>query len=125
VEVHIHQSSKIKRYNTVEINSIPLMLRCLLLLLVVGVSGLKPRAAAVPGPRGAVKSPLHVGVAAACVGVAACGVCVAACGVDVALAGVGVVLVGVGVAGEGLQDGPAVATSGKYGTGSDGEFVFS
>jgi hypothetical protein len=92
---------------------IPLMLRCLLLLLVVGVSGLTPRpAAAVPGPRGAVKSPLHVGVAAAGVGVAA------AC--------VGVALVGVGVAGEGLQEGPAEATSGKYGTGSgDGEFVFS
>jgi hypothetical protein len=82
------------------------MLRCLLLLLVVGVSGLNPR------PAAAVKSPLHVGVALAGVGVAA--------------VGVGVALAGVGVAGEGLQDGgPAEATSGKYGTGSDGEFLFS
>ncbi len=77
------------------------MLRCLLLLLVVGVSGLTPR------PAAAVKSPLHAGV-----GVAACE---------------GVAIVGVGVAGEGLRDdGPAEATSGKYGTGSsDGEIVFS
>ncbi len=92
------------------------MLRCLLLLLVVGVSGLTPR------PAAAVKSPLHAGV-----GVAAAGVGVAVAGVGVALAGVGVALAGVGVAGEGLQDGgPAEATSGKYGTGSgDGEFVFS
>ncbi len=80
------------------------MLRCLLLLLVVGVSGLTPR------PAAAVKSPLHVGVGIG-VGVAACE---------------GVAVAGVGVAGERLQDGPAVATSGKYGTGSsDGEFVFS
>jgi hypothetical protein len=101
------------------------MLRCLLLLVVVGVSGLKPRAAAVTGSRGAVKSPLHVGVAACGVGVAACGVGVAACDVGEAAAGVSVALAGVGVAGEGLQDGPAVATSGKYGTGSDGEFLSS
>jgi hypothetical protein len=105
------------------------MLRCLLLLLVVGVSGLPTRAAAVPGPRA--KSPLHVGVAAcgvgvAVAGVAACGVGEAAAGVGVAAAGVGVALAGVGVAEEGLQGGgPAEATSGKYGTGSDGEFVFS
>jgi hypothetical protein len=80
------------------------MLRCLLLLLVVGVSGLTPR------PAAAVKSPLHVGVAAS--------------GVGVAVAGLGVSLAGVSVAGEGLQDGgPAKATSGKYGIGSgDGEF---
>jgi hypothetical protein len=83
------------------------MLRCLLLLLVVGVSGLTPR------PAAAVKSPLPVGVAAA--------------GAGVALADVGVAAAGVGVATEGLQDdGPAEATFGKYGTGSgDGEIVFS
>jgi hypothetical protein len=101
------------------------MLRCLLLLLVVGVSGLAPR------PAAAVKSPLHVGVAAAGVGaatagvsVAAAGVSVAACGVGVAAAGVAAAVAGIGVAGKGLQEGPAEATSGKYGTGSDGEFVF-
>jgi hypothetical protein len=105
------------------------MLRCLLLPVVVGVSGLTPL------PAAAVNSPLHVGVGACGVGVAVAGVGVAACGVGVAVAGVGVAAcsvgvaaagAGVAVAGEGLEDGPAEATSGKYGTGSgDGEFVFS